>query len=216
MKALVLFTLMCIAAAALAQTPASSSVPAPTPTKEEGSDTGALLKITRIYVDSFGQEPASKELQSMIVSSLVASKRFRVTENRERADVILKGNAVEQTSQEVHAYGDSTSVGAGGGGAQVNSHGGGSAGFWGKHMGTSDSSLNTETINSARVAIRLVNTDGDVIWTTTQESKGAKYKGATADAADKCVKKLLRDLEKAEATVKPSSPSEAGPATKTN
>lgn len=216
MKALVLFTLICMAVAAPAQTPASSSAPVPSPTKEENSDAGALLKIKRIYVDSFGEAPASKELQSMIVSSLVASKRFKVTENRDRADVILKGNAVEQTSQEVHAYGDSTSVGAGGGGAQVNAHGGGSAGFWGKHMGTSDSSLNTETINNARVAIRLVNTEGDVIWTTTQESKGAKYKGATADAADKCVKRLLHDLEKAEGTVTPSSPNEAAPATKTN
>jgi len=151
----------------------------------------------------------------MIVSSLVATKRFKVTENRERADAILKGNAVEQTSQEVHAYGDSTSVAAGGGGAHVH-HGTGSAGFWGNHMGTSDSSLNTETINNARVAVRLVDTEGDVIWSTTQESKGAKYKGATADAADKCVKKLVRDLEKAEATVKPISPVEIAPATKTN
>jgi hypothetical protein len=46
--------------------------------------------------------------------------------------------------------------------------------------------------------VRLVNSDGDVIWTTTQESKGAKYKGASADVADKCVKKLLRDVEKLE------------------
>jgi hypothetical protein len=63
-------------------------------------------------------------------------------------------------------------------------------------MGTSDSSVNTETINEARVAVRLVNSEGDVIWTCTQESKGAKYKGASADVADKCVKQLLRDVEK--------------------
>ena len=40
--------------------------------------------------------------------------------------------------------------------------------------------------------MRLVSPDGDVIWTSTQESKGAKYKGASADVADKCVKQLLR------------------------
>jgi hypothetical protein len=38
----------------------------------------------------------------------------------------------------------------------------------------------------------------DVIWTTKQESKGAKYKGASADVADKVAKQLLRDLEKLE------------------
>ena len=46
----------------------------------------------------------------MIVSSLVATKRFKVTENRDRADAILKGVALEKTSQEVHAYGEGTSV----------------------------------------------------------------------------------------------------------
>jgi hypothetical protein len=66
--------------------------------------------------------------------------------------------------------------------------------------------LNTETINEARVAVRLVNSDGDVIWTTTQESKGAKYKGASADVADMCVKQLLRDIAKIEGnTTSPSS-----------
>jgi hypothetical protein len=79
-------------------------------------------------------------------------------------------------------------------------------------MGTSDSSLNTETINDARVAIRLVNSDGDVIWTTTQESKGAKYKGATADAADKCVKKLIRDLDKLTIDSQPALPPDPKPA----
>ena len=78
-------------------------------------------------------------------------------------------------------------------------------------MGTSDSSLNTETIDDARVAIRLVNSDGDVIWTTAQESKGAKYKGATADQADKCVKKLIRDLDKLAADSQPAPPPDPRP-----
>ena len=34
------------------------------------------------------------------------------------------------------------------------------------------------------------------IWTTTQESKGAKYKGASADVANKIVKQLVWDMEK--------------------
>jgi hypothetical protein len=65
-------------------------------------------------------------------------------------------------------------------------------------MGISDSSVNTETIDEARIAVRLVSPDGDVIWTSTQESRGAKYKGASADVADKCVRQLLRDLDKVE------------------
>jgi hypothetical protein len=40
-----------------------------------------------------------------------------------------------------------------------------------------------------------------VVWSTTQESKGAKYKSAGADVADKIVKQLLRDIEKAGSAV---------------
>jgi hypothetical protein len=140
---------------------------------------GALLKIKRIFVDSFGDDQTSKEVQSLIVSALVATNQFTVTENRERADAVLKGVALEKTSQEVHAYSEGTAVGGRNGGAAIK-----------------DSAANTETIHEAKVGIRLVNPDGDVVWTSTQESKGGKYKGATADAADKCVKQLLRDIEK--------------------
>jgi curli biogenesis system outer membrane secretion channel CsgG len=181
----------------------------PAQSREADTDPAALLRVKRIFVDSFGEDAISKELQSMLVSALVSTKRFKVTENRERADAILKGVALEKTSQELHAYGESTAVGAASGGShgEVNGtvvngtgtvSGSSSGGFVARHMGTSDSSVNTETINEARVAVRLVNPDGDVIWTSTQESKGAKYKGASADVADRCVKQLLKDVEKLE------------------
>lgn len=190
------------------QEPKASSPPAPqannatpsapgAPAKQDIDDPTALLKVKRIYVDSFGDDIISKELQSMIVSALVESKRFKVTENRDKADAILKGVALEKTSQEVHAYGDSTAVGSAAG-SHDRTGGSSHGGFVAQHAGISDSSLNTETINEARVAVRLVNQDGDVIWTSTQESKGAKYKGSSADAADKCVKQLLRDIAKLE------------------
>jgi curli biogenesis system outer membrane secretion channel CsgG len=193
-----------------------------TPNRDADADPAALLKVKRIFVDSFGDDAISKELQSMIVSALVASKRFKVTENRERADAILKGVALEKTSQELHAYGESTAVGTASGashgelsGANGTVSGSHSGGFIAQHMGTSDSSVNTETINDARVAVRLVNPDGDVIWTSTQESKGGKYKGASADAADRCIKQLLKDVEKLEGAGK-SQPAAAQPAATLN
>jgi hypothetical protein len=44
--------------------------------KPEDVDPNALLKVKRIFVESFGDDIISKEIQSMIVSSLVATKRF--------------------------------------------------------------------------------------------------------------------------------------------
>jgi curli biogenesis system outer membrane secretion channel CsgG len=183
--------------------------PKPAAPKNDAADPNELLRVKRIYVDSFGDDAISKEMQSMVVSALVASKRFKVTENRERADAILKGSTIEKTSQELHAYGEGTAVGGAAGshsgsvdgswsGGTGSVSGSSSGGFVARHMATQDSSVNTETINDARLAVRLVNLDGDVIWTSTQESKGAKYKGSSADVADRCVKQLLKDVEKME------------------
>jgi hypothetical protein len=69
------------------------------------------------------------------------------------------------------------------------------------HMADATSTSSVTTANDARASVRLVNSDGDVIWTTTQESKGAKYKGASADVANKIVKQLIWDIAKPVKTV---------------
>ncbi len=164
-----------------------------------------LLKIRRIFVENFGESEAAQQLQAMLVTSLTESNKFTVTEDKAKADAILKGFAGEKTFQETHAYGSGTAVStaAGGHSASVSGSGGtfsGSAGggFHSVAGAMNDSSVNTETIDSAKASVRLVNQDGDVIWTSTQESKGAKFKGASADVADKIVKQLIHDIAKAE------------------
>jgi len=143
---------MLLQAAAYPQVVAKPSTPQAVPSAPKNADLDdpqILLKVKRIYVESFGEDVISKELQSMIVSSLVATKRFKVTENRERADAILKGVALERTSQELHAYGESTAVG--GGHSEISGSGGtisgsSSGGFVARHMGTRD--LHSITIAS--------------------------------------------------------------------
>jgi len=207
--------LFCLAAILVVQTAATNAAPTTTSIAQPVATTGAidvevadkLLKVRRIFVDSFGDDAVSKQIQAMTVNSLQSSKKFIITENKDRADAILKGTALEKTSQELHAIGEGTSVaGAAGshsgsmsgsfanGAGSVSGHS--SGGFVAHAAGISDSQASTETINDARVAVRLVSTDGDVLWSSTQESTGAKYKGASADVADKVVKQLLRDLEK--------------------
>lgn len=183
------------------------TLPAPTPQNTQATVasqldaelTDKLLKAKRIYLDSFGEDPINKALQAMVLDALRASKRFIVTENKEKADLILKGAALEKTTQEAHALGSATSVAAAAGGQSASvarGSGSSSGGFVARQLGVADSQASVETVNDARVAVRLVSNDGDVVWSTTQESKGGKYKGAMADAADKIVKQLLRDLEK--------------------
>ena len=67
----------------------------------------------------------------------------------------------------------------------------------GVSVGDSESSHMTERKHEAIAAVRLVNKDGDVIWSTTQESFGGKFRGSSADVADKITKKLLEDYGRA-------------------
>ena len=168
-----------------------------------------LLHVKRIFVESFGEDSVSKQVQAMVISSLSETKKFIVTENKERADAILKGSSLEKTSAELHSYSDATAAGSAAGGhggsisgSFVNGTGGisgSSAGGFASHAASiEDSSTSIETVNDARIAVRLVDKDGDVIWATTRESKGAKYKGASADVADGVVKELLRAVERLE------------------
>jgi curli biogenesis system outer membrane secretion channel CsgG len=96
--ALILLLSGAVAAQTPAAAPAAQASPCPT-AADTRTPQQLLLAVKRIYVDSFGEDPISKQLQSMVISSLMASNRFIVTENRERADAILKGSALEKTSK---------------------------------------------------------------------------------------------------------------------
>src|SRR5262245_11671783 len=75
-----------------------------------------LLTITRIYIDDFGADATAKQIQAMVINSLSESKRFIITENKDKADAVLKGTALEKTSQEFHSLNDKA--------AAASSHGG--------------------------------------------------------------------------------------------
>lgn len=156
----------------------------------------SIKEIKRIYVDSFGDDPVAAQIQAMVVTQLLQSGKFVVTENSQKADAFLKGAGVEKTSVENHSYESGTAAGRSSGGYSGSIYGS-SGGFSSAGAAINDASSSSETVNDARVSVRLVNQDGDVLWATTQESKGAKYKGASADVADKVVRQLIRDVEKA-------------------
>lgn len=159
------------------QAPAPQQQP-PAPASANGDTDGVatLLKVRRICVEPFGDDPLSRQAEAMLINALSESKRFTITEKCERADAILKGVSTEETHQEARSFSEGTAAG---------------------NAAVRESSHSTETINDAHLAVRLVDREsGDVLWSTTQESSGAKYKSARADAAEKIVQKLLWDLQK--------------------
>jgi hypothetical protein len=73
----------------------------------------------------------------------------------------------------------------------------------GSGINDSESSHIQERRHEASASIRLVNEEGDVIWSTTQESPGGKFRSAMADVADKIARQLSEDVRKARQPVDP-------------
>ncbi len=160
-----------------------------------------LLQIRRVYVDHLTGGDTAAQMRDILLSSLESSNLFVLTENPERADVTLKGAAEDLVFTEVHTSSDSlnarTNVGAGK--SNANSRGA----YAGFGVGESESEHSSERRHEAVAAVRLVNKDGDVIWATTQESLGAKFRGASTDVADKITAKLKEDFARARKLVAP-------------
>jgi hypothetical protein len=175
-----------------------------------------LFTVRRIFVDRLSGGDTAVQMRDMIISSLENSKLFVITENQERADAILRGSAEDLVFTDAHSSSDSIhaqanfSLSSGGG---LSSSGSQSAIGSSNHssyssrdqrsqsngvsVGDSESSHSTERKHEALAAVRLVNKDGDVIWSTTQESIGGKFRGSSADVADKITKKLVEDYDRA-------------------
>lgn len=165
-----------------------------------------LLNVKRVYVDRLTGGETAAQMRDLIITSLQNSKLFVLTENAERADAFVRGAAEDliytddfissdsmdlrtSTSSSSHesSYRTSpTSESGGNGQSRSISQGGG------EH----ESSNIKERKHEALATVRLVNKDGDVIWSTTQESNGAKFRGASADVAEKITHQLMTEYDK--------------------
>ena len=153
-----------------------------------------LLTIHRIFVDRLTGGETAAQMRDILISSIASSELFVLTENPERADVTLRGAAEDLVFSDVHTSQDSINARANIGSGKSANQRPVTAGLG---VGENESEHSTERRHEAIAAVRLVNKDGDVIWSTTQESLGAKFRGASADVADKITAKLKEDFEKA-------------------
>jgi hypothetical protein len=167
------------------------------PSTIEETSLRELLAIRRVYVDRLTGGETAAQMRDILISSLQATRLFIVTENQERADAVLRGASEDLVFTEQH--GSSESLNAHGNvgtrnGAYTRDSRGLTAGI---AAGDSESEHATERRHEALAAVRLVNKAGDVIWSTTQESLGARFRGASADVADKITAKLKEDFDRA-------------------
>jgi hypothetical protein len=173
-----------------------------------------ILNIKRIYVDRLTGGETAAQMRDLIMTSLQNSKLFVITENPERADTFLRGAAEDLIYTDAFESSDSIELR---GGASTGSRDGsystgahsttpatGSSHSINMGAGDHESTNIKERKHEALATVRLVNKDGDVIWSTTQESNGAKFRGASADVADKVTKQFIADYERLKKLPQPS------------
>src|SRR4051812_445647 len=59
-----------------------------------------LQSVRRVFVDTLNGNGASTEMRDLLITALQNTKRFSLTENAERADVMLRGTANEDVFTE--------------------------------------------------------------------------------------------------------------------
>jgi hypothetical protein len=161
----------------------------------------SLAHVRRVYIEPLTGGDASNQMRDMIIAALQNSKLFTITDNLERADAFLRGSSDDKTFTDEHSTSDSIGFHAttGSGSSANSTYGTGSSSRQNNGAGITDSesSHSKERRHEASASIRLVDLNGDVIWSTTQESAGGKFRGAMADVADKIARQLMDDMRRA-------------------
>jgi hypothetical protein len=160
--------------------------------------------IKRVFVAELTGGAPAAHMRELLIASLQKSGLFVLTENEERADAVLRGAADEDVFNETHSIDDSVSVRATSSRGRGSTRTGRDTDSGGLSLSEKESSRIQERMREAVATVRLVLKNGDVIWSTIQESSGAKFRGASADVAAKIARQLSLDVEKARRTVHPT------------
>jgi hypothetical protein len=172
---------------------------------EDSGGAQKLPEIRRIFVDRLTGGEAAEQMRDLLIGSLHNTRLFVLTENVEKADAILRGAAEDLIYTEQFAASDGVNLRASTGALRSTAR---SAGTRAMSIGVSDDesiSLH-ERKHEALATVRLVNREGDVIWSTTQESSGAKFRGANADVAEKVTRQLMEDYGRLTGSARASIP----------
>jgi hypothetical protein len=167
--------------------------------QKSGAEAGpeSLLQVRRIYVAQLAGGPQADALRELIIASLDSTKLFVLTDNPERADAILKGAADDRTFTDTFDSDESVASNRNAGKSGSGSYRSGASGLvLGMSAGGNEAHHIKERKHEAYAAVRLCNHDGDVLWSTTQESLGAKFRSASADVAAKIARQIALDMER--------------------
>ncbi len=157
-----------------------------------------LLQVKRIYVEPLDGGATAIGFRDLVIAELNSTKLFVLTDNPERADAILKGAATDREFIDTLDSSDNVSTHEGAGKSSSSKAALTLGGALSASAGASGSESHHITAHKheAYITLRLCNRDGDVIWSTTQESDGAKFRSARTDVATKVARQIELDVER--------------------
>ena len=155
-----------------------------------------LLDIRTVHIEPLQGEGAGP-MRDMLIAALQDTGLFILTEKPDAADAIIRGSGedliypnFERRRAGLNARGAASGSRRESGESRYNS----------TSFGVSDteSTENRERHHEAMAAVRILLPSGEIIWSTTQESNGAKFRGSAHDVAEKVAADLVRAYRKAE------------------
>jgi hypothetical protein len=155
-----------------------------------------LRKVTRLCVDDFDGGENARQLRAMLIDQLHRMKAFVITENPETADAFVRGFAEDVVFVDQHSRDEVVGGRSGGSvatGAFVRNR---RAVAVNSGVNESVRERSTERRHEAALTVRIVNIDGDVLWSGSAESRGGKYKSAATEVSTKIAQELKQSLEK--------------------
>ena len=155
-----------------------------------------LGTVQTVYVDELNGSNGSAQIRDMLIGSLHRAAVFVITEDAEQADAFLRGSAEDVAYSDYYGSREGLNVR---GSVSRSRRESGESNFGSSSFGIGDSESVTrrERKHEAMAAVRLVLRDGEVIWSTTQESSGAKYRGPASDVAEKVTQQLVDAIQTA-------------------
>jgi len=167
-----------------------------------------IREVTRVCFDDFDGGENARQLRAMLIDQLHRLKAFVITENPDTADAFVRGFAEDVVFVDQHSRDENVGGRSGGSiatGAFVRNRRAVAANS-GVNEGVRERSI--ERRHEAALTVRIVNADGDVLWSGSAESRGGKYQSAAGDVSSKIAEDLKRALEKPKPGMPPKDSSD--------
>jgi hypothetical protein len=188
---------------------------APPSTVDPAEAAQKLLQVKRVHIEPLTGENAN-QVRDMLIAALHRSRLFVLTENAATADAVIRGSAEDLIYTDVFQSSEGVTARVNSGIARGSSSSRNRESLaLGASIGEQESSRIQERKHEASASIRMVGRDGDVLWSASMESQGAKFRSAAADVADRLTRQLTQDLEKLRGTAPVSLGAPKAPAVST-